>query len=303
MRPNNMFRDGAVLTLAALTALAAAACGGKDMQQAASAPPREIQLAPTPPVQPQLNDAPVKTASAPRQAPTVKKEEPTPVPPILHVQVSPIAPQGVPVSSAPTSVPAVAGAAVTSAGPAPTPLGTVDAGTSFVVRTSVRICTNSHKVGDRFSTVLATTVQGSNGAVIPTGSPVVFRIVEASRPQSSPDSLHLVFEAVSVRVGDDAYQLEGLVTQTSPLEKVRVQSTTDQAKKVGAGAAVGAIIGQLIGKNTKSTVVGAAVGAAAGGAVAAGTTTYDGCVPQLTPITVTLNRPLTMRVAGTRASP
>jgi hypothetical protein len=82
-----------------------------------------------------------------------------------------------------------------------------------------------------------------------------------------------------------------------------VQSTTDQAKKVAAGAAVGAIIGQIFGKNTKSTLVGAAVGAAAGGAVAAGTTSYDGCVAQLTPITVTLSQPLTMRVATLRASP
>jgi hypothetical protein len=300
MHPNNKFRGRCVLSLAAI---AIAACGGKDTQQAAGAPPREIQLAPTPPVQPQLNDAPATTATAPRKAPAVRKAEPTPVPPTLHVQVSPIAPQGVSASSAAAPVPAASAVSATPAGPEPTPLGTVDAGTSFVVRTSVRICTNSHKAGDRFSTVLATTVQGSNGVVIPTGSPVVFRIVEASRPQSSPDSLHLVFEAVSVRVGDDAYQIDGLVTQTSPLEKVRVQSTTDQAKKVGAGAAVGAIIGQLIGKNTKSTVVGAAVGAAAGGAVAAGTTTYDGCVAQLTPITVTLNRPLTMRVGAARASP
>jgi hypothetical protein len=242
-------------------------------------------------------------ASAPRKAPAVKKEEPTPVPPTLHVQVSPIAPQGTAVAPTPTPAPATEDAAAAAAGPAPAPLGTVEAGTSFVARTSVRICTNSHKTGDRFSTVLATTVQGSNGAVIPTGSPVVFRIVEASRPQSSADSIHLVFEAVSVRVGDDTYQLDGRVTQTSPLEKVRVQSTTDQAKKVGVGAAVGAIIGQIFGKNTKSTLVGAAVGAAAGGAIAAGTTTYDGCVAQLTPITVTLNRPLTMKVGTTRASP
>jgi hypothetical protein len=238
--------------------------------------------------------------SAPKKAPAVIKQEPTPVPPTLHVQVSPIEPQGTPVATAPSVAAATAGAAAATPGPIPEQVGTVDAGTAFVVRTSVRICTNSHKAGDRFSTTLATTVQGSNGVVIPTGSPVVFRIVESSRPQSSADSLHLVFEAVSVRVGDDAYPLDGRVTQTSPLEKVRVQSTTDQAKKVGEGAAVGAILGQIFGKNTKSTLVGAAVGAAAGGAVAAGTTTYDGCVAQLTPITVTLNRPLTMKV-GTHA--
>ena len=77
------------------------------------------------------------------------------------------------------------------------------------MRTSVRICTNSHKAGDRFSTTLATTVQGSNGVVIPTGSPVVFRIVESSRPQSSADSLHLVFEAATISDADlSAFELQ-----------------------------------------------------------------------------------------------
>jgi uncharacterized membrane protein len=99
-----------------------------------------------------------------------------------------------------------------------------------------------------------------------------------------------------VRVGDDAYQLDGRVTQTSPLEKVRVQSTTDQAKKVGVGAVIGAIAGQLLGKNTKSTVIGGAVGAAAGAAVAAGTADYDGCVPTTAALVVNLDAPLRIRL-------
>jgi len=316
MRSNNMFREAAVMALAVL---AAAACKGKDSRADAAAT-REIQLAPLPAAQPQLNDSPAVATAAPQKAAAPQKtspprkapappprEEPAAAPPTLHVQVSPIAPRGTPAPTAADTAASVAasGAAAApgasgSAGPAPAALGTVDAGTSFVVKTSVRICTNSHKPGDRFSTTLTSDVQGSNGALIPAGSPVVFRIVEASPSKSSPDSLHLVFDVVSVRVGDESYPVDGRVTQTAPLEKVRVQSTTDQVKKVGEGAAIGAIIGQIFGHNTRSTVVGGAVGAAAGGAVAAGTTTYDGCVAQLTPVSVTLTQPLRMKVAPAR---
>ena len=93
-----------------------------------------------------------------------------------------------------------------------------------------------------------------------------------------------------------SYDVTGHVSQTTPLEKVRVQSTTDQAKKVGAGALIGALAGQLLGKNTRSTVMGGAVGAAAGAAVAAGTTTYDGCVPTTETLMVGLDAPLRIRL-------
>jgi hypothetical protein len=282
----------------ALAALSAAACGGTDTQHSAGAPSREIQLAPVPPAEPQLNDAPAKTASAPKKAPAAPREEQQPAPPPLHVQVSHIEPRAVAPAPAPAPVSAAA-AAPAAAGPAPVPLGTVDAGTSFVVRTAVRICTSSHKAGDRFSTTLGEAIVGSNGAVIPAGSPVVFRIVESSKSENTKDSIRLVFDVVSVRVGDESYQVDAHVAQTAQLEKVRVQSTGDQAKKVAEGAAIGAILGRVLGKNTKSTVAGAVVGAAAGGAVAAGTADYDGCVAQSTPISFTLNRPLTIKV-GTR---
>jgi len=77
---------------------------------------------------------------------------------------------------------------------------------------------------------------------------------------------------------------------------VRAQSTGDQVKKVGAGAAIGALAGQLLGRNTKSTVIGGAVGAAAGAAVAAGTADYDGCLATTGAISIALNKPLRVRL-------
>ncbi|HEY4658058.1 MAG TPA: hypothetical protein VIH11_00975 [Gemmatimonadaceae bacterium] len=288
MRANDTVRHSAVL---AFLALVVAACGGKDAQQANNAPAREIQLAPAPAAQPQLKDVPVATASAPARAPAkapAKAPEKRPEPAGLHVERAP-APVSVPQPAASASAPA-------PAGPVFTPMGTVDAGTVFVVRPSARICTSTHKAGDRFSTALNETVQGSNGATIPAGSPVVMRVVESTRSENSKDSVRLVLDVVSVRVGDESYQVDARVTQTPQLERVRAQSTGDQAKKVGTGAVIGAIAGQVLGKNTRSTVTGAVVGAAAGAVVAAGSADYDGCLPANAAITVTLERALKVKV-------
>jgi hypothetical protein len=177
-------------------------------------------------------------------------------------------------------------------------MGRIEGGTTFAVRPAVRVCTNTHKVGDRVSASLASSVQGTDGAMIPGGSPVMLRVAESARMQNAGDSIHLSFDVVSVRVGDTTYAVDGRVTQSAPLERVRVQSTGDQAKKVGVGAAIGALAGQLLGHNTRSTVIGGVVGGAAGGVVAAGTTTYDGCTAAGAPLAVTLNRPLRIKVGG-----
>jgi hypothetical protein len=200
------------------------------------------------------------------------------------------------VAAAPAPAPAVAPAPVAPA-PAPAPtVGTVSAGTVLAVHPVARVCTNTFKAGDRFTATLAESVAGSDGAVIPAGSSVVLKVDESTRSINSRDSLKLTFSAVSLRIGDQSYDLTGHVSQTTPLEKVRVQTTGDQAKKVGAGALIGALAGQLLGKNTRSTVIGAGVGAAAGAAVAAGTTDYDGCVPAAANLMVGLDAPLWIKL-------
>jgi hypothetical protein len=182
------------------------------------------------------------------------------------------------------------------AAPAAPVIGTIATGTSFSVRPSAQICTNTFKAGDRFTTATNETITGSNGATIPAGTPVVLRVVESARSEDSKDNIKLSFDVVSLKIGDESYEVMGSVAQTAPLQKVRAQSTTKQAEKIGAGAAIGAIAGQLLGKNTKGTLIGAAVGAAAGGAVAAGTADYDGCVAAGSSMNVALTAPLRIKV-------
>ncbi len=299
MRPIYMSRAATLLAIALLTGVSA--CGDKGTQQASGTPAREIQLAPSAAAQPQLNDtaqpgaepAPAVRKPAPKRAQTAQSPAPRPSEPAEQVVV--VRPLSAPDAAAAAS-PAPAAAAPAPAGPPPVAMGTVDAGTTFAVHPLARVCTNTFKPGERFTATLSQSVAGSNGAMIPSGSSVVLRVDEATRSINSNDSLKLSFGIVSVRVGQQSYDVSGKVSQTVPLEKVRVQTTGDQVKKVGIGAAIGALAGQLLGHNTRSTVLGGAVGAAAGGAVAAGTTDYDGCVPTTADLAVTLEQPLRIKL-------
>jgi hypothetical protein len=300
MRPK--YTSHAATLLAIVLVAAISACGDKSAQQASAAPAREIQLAPSAPAQPQLNDAPIgaSATAAPNQpspkpvrvarAPARGTAEPQVIVRPLNAQDNPAASAPAPVAAAPAAAPAPAAAL-----PAPT-MGTVSAGTSFAVHPVARVCTNTFKAGDRFTATLSESIAGSDGAVIPAGSSVVLKVDESTRSINSKDSLKLTFSVVSLRIGEQSYDMTGHISQTAPLEKVRVQSTGDQAKKVGVGAALGALAGQLLGKNTRSTVIGAGVGAAAGAAVAVGTADYDGCVPTTANLLVNLDAPLRIKL-------
>ena len=299
MRSKYTSRSATLLAIVSLAAVTA--CGDKGSQQTSGTPAREIQLAPSAPAQPQLNDTPAPASAA---APAVTKK-PAPKPERVAKAPQPSEPEQPNVVVRPLNAQDNATAATSAApgGMAPAPsappypaMGTLNAGISFAVRPLARVCTNTFKPGDRFTATLSESVAGSDGAVIPAGSSVVLKVDESTRSENSKDSLKLTFSAVSLRIGQQSYDVTGHVSQTTPLEKVRVQSTTDQAKKVGVGAVIGAIAGQLLGKNTKSTVIGGAVGAAAGAAVAAGTADYDGCVPTTAALIVNLDAPLRIRL-------
>lgn len=249
-------------SLAALALVAAVvACGGGDSAPADEG--REIELTPTP------ADAPLNDQAA--EAPPTAQPTPTPAP----------------ATKAPAPAPAPARPTTRS--------GSLAAGTAINVAAGAKICTNTHKVGDRFTATVSQDVAGSGGAVLKAGSEVTLEVVESARGENSQEKVKLAFRPVSIVVNGQSRDLAADVTQVAKLEYVRVQSTGTQAKKVATGAAIGAVAGQLLGKDTKSTVTGAAVGAVAGGAVAAATTDYDGCLPAGGVVAVTLSQSLSIR--------
>ena len=245
-----MFSNTIRRSLAALLIVTAVACGGDKTEDG-----REIELAPA------AGDAALgdSATAAPRPAPA-----PSPAP-------------------APTKA-----AAPAPARPTNTTAGSLSAGAVINLAAGSRVCTSSHKVGDRFAARTTAEVRGTGNMVIPAGTEVTMEVVESARGENGTDNVKLAFRPVSITIRNRAIPLSADVTQVARLEYARVQTNNVQAGKVATGAAVGAVAGQILGKNTKSTVAGAAIGAAAGGAVAAATTDYAGCLPANGAMAITL---------------
>ena len=265
-----------------MVAAAFAACGRDNNTAADSAAAadsaRDLAVVTDSASQPQLKDVPVNPP--PAASPTRPKGTTTTQPKATQ-----------PKASAPPPAPAPA--------PTPTPVpkvGTIASGATLSLTSNEKVCTNTHKVGDHFSATLTSDVNGTNGAVIPSGSTVSIEVTELKRSEDSKGNIVMGFRVVSVTISGKTYDANAEVVSAS-IDRVRSQKGGDDAKKVGAGAAAGAIIGQVLGRNTKGTLIGAAVGAAAGAAAASATSDYEGCVNAGAPITIRLTGPLTINVA------
>lgn len=173
-------------------------------------------------------------------------------------------------------------------------MGTIAAGSEINLTSNSRVCTNTHKVGQRFSATVSNTVTGSNGASIPAGATATVEITELNRSENVNDPVKMGFRVVSVTFGGRTYPIDATTTYAN-VDRVRNQPKSKDVQKVVGGAAVGAIIGQVLGKDTKGTVIGAAAGAAAGAGAAAATANYEGCVPSGGRITITLDNSATVQ--------
>ena len=173
-------------------------------------------------------------------------------------------------------------------------LATVPAGTAINLTSGERVCTNTHKAGDKFTATVAEPVTGTNGAAIPAGATAVVQVTSVQRSENATQPVKMGLVVQSISYGGKSYAIDAKITDVE-VDKVRTSTRGSDAKKVIGGAVAGAIIGQILGKDTRSTVIGAATGAAAGTAVAMGTGDYEGCVPQGGRIAISLNTPATVQ--------
>lgn len=169
-------------------------------------------------------------------------------------------------------------------------LGTIAAGTAITMTSGEKVCTNTHKPGDKFTATISEAVMGSGGAVIPAGSRAVVQVTSVDQSENVNDPAKIGLVVQQIVVNGKAYPVDATITSAS-VEQVRTASKSSDAKKVIGGAVAGAILGQVLGKDTKSTVIGAATGAAAGTAIAMGTGDHAGCIPQGGTIAIKLNAP------------
>ncbi len=285
--------------LALSFALFAGACSSdkKDTLAQDTSLNRDLQMAnQDTTAQPALQDVPATgapstvapTASAPRTSTRPRSSGSTVV---RTVPRRPTAPA--PAPAAPTTT--ASGNTVTRGGSGTErALGSIPAGSEIQLSSNSRVCTNTHKVGQRFSATVSNTVTGSNGATIPAGATATVEITELSRSENANDKINMGFRVVSVTFGGRTYPIDATTTYAN-VDRVKNQPKNKDIQKVVGGAAVGAIIGQVLGKDTKSTVIGAATGAAAGTAAAAATANYEGCVPSGGRLTITLDNAATVQ--------
>jgi hypothetical protein len=262
-------------------ALLAGACAKKDDTAAAdSALNKDIQLANRDSAaQPALTDVPAATTtnpapstSAPRTTTTTRTT--TTRTPTTTTRKPTVTASGNTVTR-------------TNAGTA-AKVGTIPAGATLNLASGSKICTNTNKVGERFSATVTDAVVGSNGAVIPAGATANIEVTELKRSENANDNVVMGFRVVSVSFGGHTYPVSA-TTSYAQVNKVKNQPKSKDVQKVVGGAAIGAIAGQILGRSTKATVIGGAVGAAAGAGAAAATANYEGCVNSGGRITATLN--------------
>lgn len=173
-------------------------------------------------------------------------------------------------------------------------VGSIPAGSEIQLTSNSRVCTNTHKVGQRFSATVSNTVTGSNGATIPAGAIATVEITELNRSENANDPIHMGFRVVSVTFGGKTYAIDATTTYAN-VDRVKNQPKDKDVQKVVGGAVIGGILGRVIGKDTKGTVIGAAAGAAAGAGAAAATANYEGCVPSGGRLTITLDNAATVQ--------
>lgn len=289
-----------VASIAIMIAFALSACTEKKSEDTLAqdtALNRDLQMANADTAaQPQLKDipagtiAPASAAPAP-QSPAPRTTAPRRSTPVVRTPVRP-APAPAPASSTTAS-----GNTVTrnTGGGAERAVGMISAGSTLNLASNSRVCTNTNRVGQRFTATVSEPVSGSNGARIPAGATATIEITELKRSENANDNVVMGFRVVSVSFGGRTYPVSA-TTNYARVEKIRNEPKNKDVQKVVGGAAVGAIIGQVLGKSTKGTVIGAAAGAAAGTAAAAATANYEGCVPDGGRITVSLDSSVQVQV-------
>ena len=290
--PKYIYRWGAPLALVTLLAAACSDSKSEDTLAQDTSLTRDLEMANQDTMsQPALQDVPAlesPSAVATNPAPAPSRSTGTTVRPPARPRPSPApAPRPSPAPAAPTTTPS-GNTETTGTSGSERALGSIPAGAELSLASNSRICTNTHRVGQRFSANVSNAVVGSNGAVIPAGATATVEITELKRSENAKDEIRMGFRVVSVTFGGRTYPLDATTTYAN-VDRVRNQPKDKDVQKVVGGAAIGAIIGQVLGKDTKSTVIGAATGAAAGTAAAATTANYEGCVPSGGRITVRLD--------------
>ncbi len=140
----------------------------------------------------------------------------------------------------------------------------VPSGTPISVRITETMTSKTAKANDSFHGTVAADVMQDGFVVVPTGTSVIGRVVEAKPAGRLTGSAELSVELVSVQVNSPAGP-QTLAVVTDPVSSKGKGRGANTAEKTAGGAGIGALIGGLAGGGA-----GAGIGALAGGGLGAG---------------------------------
>ncbi|MBI4479976.1 MAG: hypothetical protein HY651_08130 [Acidobacteria bacterium] len=166
---------------------------------------------------------------------------------------------------------------------------TILSGTVLTVRLLDTLTTERNQAGDLFRASLEDPIVLNGDVVVPRGTTVEGRIVDAQQAGRVKGVAEMTLELSQLRLSSG----DTVVLETGTIRREGETSAGEDAAKVGAGAAVGAVIG-AIGGGRKGAAVGAASGAGAGTAGVLLTRGKPLILSQETVLSFQLNAPVTM---------
>ena len=227
-------------------------------------------------VAPPVAGAPVPLEKTPAAAPTVSAKKPANTNTAKGNYTQPASEFPPPVAAAPEApsapVARVVPTDVIPAEPVPFPRtesqaparpekvrATFPSGTVLTVRLLDTLNSDRNQAGDLFRASLEDPIVLNGDVVVPRGTTVEGRIVDAQQAGRVKGVAEMTLELSQLRLSSG----ETVVLETGTIRREGETSAGEDAAKVGAGAAVGAVIG-AIGGGGKGAAVGAATGAGAG---------------------------------------
>jgi len=240
--------------------------------QTAAAAPAPVE--PPPPAERVRSTPKHRADTRPKSRATYSDPEPAPA-----LAPAPVNVASEPVTSAPPTPPP----------PPPPPQATrleIPAGTSVRVQMIDGVDSSVNKAGEMFHASLAAPLVVNDQIVVPTGTDVYVKLVNAKSAGRMTGQSQLALELVRMDLQGKSYGLvSNEYTQTGSSRGKRTAET------VGGGAAIGAVLGAIIGHG-KGAAIGAATGAGAGTVAEAVTKGQQVKIPSETKLDFVLDQPV-----------
>ena len=166
---------------------------------------------------------------------------------------------------------------------------TLNAGTIIPVRLVDGLSSERNLPGDSFTATLDKELVVNGFVIAERGARVAGRVVASDRGGRVKGVSSLEVELTRLRTSDG----QNVAIQTDGFQRRAEESHTEDATKVGAGAAIGAVIGAIAGGG-KGAAIGAGVGGGAGAGTVMATRGKAATLPSETRLTFRLKSPVTI---------